>query len=152
MKSTNQTNPSTTPSQEHSIPWQKRQRRFSVVPTPAKAKRQRSSAIPRGPREERPQIKHLPNYTGPFFDVPCKLCGKETQVARAEVIPICEDCALKVVPEAIAHTILLHDTFGSVNAGLEVVQDQVEMSYWSEVSKRLVHAIDGEAKRKPAAC
>ena len=26
------------------------------------------------------------------------------------------------------------------------------MFYWSEVSKRLVHAIEGEVKRKPAAC
>jgi hypothetical protein len=151
MKKTKQISPSLA-SQRHLTPWTKGQRRTSVVSPPASVKRKPSSATPRGRGAERPQITHLPKYTGPCSALPCKLCGKETQIARAEVIPICEDCALKVVPEAIAHTIIMHDTFGSVDAGLEVVQDQVEMFYWSEVSKRLVHTIEGEAKRTSAPC
>lgn len=84
----------------------------------------------------RPQITAVPGivrFGGQ--PTPCKICGEDTHVAGADIVPICENCAMKVLPQAIAHTVVLHGTFGPTDLGLKMLLGQIELAYWGEVTK-----------------
>jgi hypothetical protein len=74
-----------------------------VVPPAAEGRgKKRAPAAPRVARRPPPQLTKLPRHRGPIFVVPCKICGNKTSIARSDVIPICEDCMLNVVPKSVA--------------------------------------------------
>ena len=109
-----------------------------VVPPAARGKEKATHNSGGGDKDDIPQLTKLPRHRGPIFAVPCKICGKETRIARSEVIPLCEDCMVNVVPKSVAHTIVLNDTVGTSEFDLELVLQQLEFDYLNEVSRRLV--------------
>jgi hypothetical protein len=108
-----------------------------VVPPAALSRgKKRSPATLRVAQRHRPQLIKLPRYPGPTFVVRCKICGKETRIARSDVTPLCEDCVLNVVPAAIVHAIVVNDAVGASEFDLEMVMGQLEFDYLNEVSRR----------------
>ena len=139
MKKSNQKSPACSAGEKHPANWTPFRQPTIVVPPAAEIQGKKwSPATPRAARRHRPQLSKLPKHRGPIFAAPCKIRGNETRIARSDVVPICQDCALNVVPKSVAHTIVLNDTVGASEFDLELILGQIEFDYLDEVSRRLV--------------
>src|SRR5207249_3990025 len=75
----------------------------------------------------------------------CLLCGDETPVCEcAAALPICEDCAIYLLPGAIAHTLLAHDDSGCSYGRIKQALTQVELHFWEEAAYHLHHDHDSD--------
>ncbi len=127
--------------------WDRHKGRF-VVPRRAKSKEPQTNQNVMPPKVESQPNVVVPPQTEPHNDQepymlccgrqcltrPCVICHKKTHILSCDSIAFCEQCALTVVPQAIAHTVILHSLRGPMSDRMETALAQVQENYWNEPS------------------
>ena len=105
--------------------WDRRKGRF-VIPRRAKSK-----------EPQHDQETYMLCCGRQCLTTPCVICHKKTHILSGDSIAFCEQCALTVVPQAIAHTVSLHSPTGAMSDRLKTALAQVQRNYWKEPSHML---------------
>jgi hypothetical protein len=99
-----------------------------VVPPPPPGQKSATAIIARLPRQTRR----------------CRVCRRNTKVANDSTFPLCEKCATSVVPQAIAHAVIVNNPAGDDR--LATVLAEVQQSFLTEIDR-----LARQAREKTAA-
>ena len=79
-----------------------------------------------GPKQHVKGIRH------PCWLAKCVVCKKDAYVINTNVIPLCHTCALTTVPQAIAHSAILHRN-GPMLIDVKITLEQVTAQLYQGV-------------------